>query len=340
MRFRPSLARGAWFALIALVAWPLGVVRANEDAVGAPAATITIQSGLSDRDVAVDMGALVEFVNRDDDRHRLRSTSGPDGFDTGNLEPGESARIRLAEAGTYAFRDERNRGAAAYRGRIVVRSQATTGALARPGSTGVPDASGGVPVPGAGPGEGVATTATVTIADGVFLPATTTVTAGGVVTFTNADGDEHTATSVNAGGIDSGVMVSGGTYRKTFPAGGTFEFVCLIHSDMRGTIRVVAVGGRTDEAPAAANPAAPTTDPRALQVPSVTGDAERSIPPAGQAGGPSQPAAAGVATDVTTPAPEPAGPDGPGGFALAVILVSGAATLFAAAIRGTVRSVD
>ena len=91
--------------------------------------TITIGSGLSDRDVRVSVGDIVRFVNRDDDRHRMRSRSGQE-FDTGNLEPGDSFQVRLSVAGTYAYLDERNDDAAAYRGRIVVVSGSGSGGSA------------------------------------------------------------------------------------------------------------------------------------------------------------------------------------------------------------------
>ncbi len=105
-------------------------VRAHDSAGGTPDVTITIRSGLSDRDVRVSVGDIVRFVNRDDDRHRMRSRSGQE-FDTGNLEPGDSYQVRLSVAGTYAYLDERNEDAAAYRGRIVVRRLGLGGARPR-----------------------------------------------------------------------------------------------------------------------------------------------------------------------------------------------------------------
>ena len=88
--------------------------------------TIITCSGLSDRDVRVFVGDIVRFVNRDDDRHRMRSRSGQE-FDTGNLEPGDSYQVRLSVAGTYAYLDERNDDAAAYHGRIVVAAGSGSG---------------------------------------------------------------------------------------------------------------------------------------------------------------------------------------------------------------------
>ncbi len=237
MRRLASLCAAVGLALI--TALP---VLAHDDVAGTPDVTITIGSGLSDRDVRLDVGDIVRFVNRDDDRHRMRSRSGERGFDTGNLEPGESAQVRMSTAGTYTYLDDRERDDSRYHGRIVV-------AGASNGST-------------AGTSQTPTRTATVTIGDRVFQPALTTISVGGTVTFQNADSDEHTATSVDAGGgIDSGVLSPGASHDETFPDAGTFDFLCAIHPDMRGTITVVG------ETP---NPATPTPTPDPTPTPSAT----------------------------------------------------------------------
>ena len=230
------------FALV-LVPWlavAASPVRAEDSAPGSPDVTITLRNGLSDRDVTVPLGGIVRFVNRDDDRHRMRSRSG-DGFDTGNLEPGESVQIRLSSGGTFTYIDERDDDDTRYHGRIRV------------------TAKGGDKPTGGAPDK----TATIRIGDGFFDPGTTTVEVGATVTFENTDGDEHTATSVGGGGFDSGVLASGATYEKTFSDAGTYDFLCLFHSDMRGTIEVV--GNAPGAAPKptvtpAPTHATPTTD--------------------------------------------------------------------------------
>ena len=226
----PRLAFALFFFLFVALAAP---VSAHDSVAGTPDATITLRNGLSDREVSVASGGIVRFVNRDDERHRLRSRTGR-GFDTGNLEPGESALVRLSTPGTYAYIDERDDGDARYHGRIVVgEARADAGAAAGP-----PERS-----------------ATVTIGDRVFQPGTTTITAGGTVTFRNADGDSHTATG---GIIDSGTLDPGAAYKKTFPNAGTYDFLCIFHPEMQGTIRVVDAGG-TAPAPAATPTPAPGT---------------------------------------------------------------------------------
>jgi plastocyanin len=70
-----------------------------------------------------------------------------------------------------------------------------------------------------------------------FVPATLTVTAGSTVTWTNQDEDPHTVVD-GGGAFRSQVLGSGGAYSFTFPAAGTFDYVCSIHPFMRGMVVV------------------------------------------------------------------------------------------------------
>ena len=244
--------RSAFALFLVLFAVLAAPVSAHDAVAGTPDVTITLRNGLSDREVRVSVGGMVRFVNNDDERHRLRSRTGR-GFDTGNIEPGEWAQVRLSGAGTYSYLDERDDDNARYHGRIVV-GEAEAGAAA-----------------GGAANEPVDESATVTIGDRVFQPVTTTITAGGTVTFRNADGDSHTATG---GIIDSGTLDPGATYKKTFPNAGTFDFLCIFHPGMQGTIRVVD-GSGTGPAPAAtpkptdAPPATPTPAPATADAVSI-----------------------------------------------------------------------
>ncbi len=258
-------------------------VRAEDSVPGSPDVTITLRNGLSDRDVSVPPGGIVRFVNRDDERHRMRSQSSEE-FDTGDLEPGESFQVRLSTSGTYTYIDEREDDDTRYHGRIRVAASGGNGGGGTSVGGGVADGGGnasGVTPGGGNGGTGTASggnggtgtagggappaAATVTIGDRIFQPATTTVAAGGTVTFRNDDGDEHTATSAGPGGIDSGTLATGATYRKQFTTPGSYAFLCAFHSDMRGTIEVVAPGG-ADPAPAQP-PAAPAPTPTPVTSP-------------------------------------------------------------------------
>jgi plastocyanin len=243
MTVRPLASVTAALAIFAVQVAP---ALAHDPVAGTPDVTITIGSGLSDRKVRVEPGAIVRFLNRDDERHRMRSRSGERGFDTGNLEPGEAGQVRLSVAGTYTYLDERDRDDGRYHGAIVVERSS-------------PDANAAAP----------ASSATVTIGDRVFLPGSTTIEVGGAVTFRNDDGEEHTATSSGGGGIDSGTLASGDTYEKTFSEAGSYEFLCMFHSDMRGTIEVVGGAQAGPEAPAPAPDNTPSPTPSSVTAPNT-----------------------------------------------------------------------
>jgi plastocyanin len=77
-----------------------------------------------------------------------------------------------------------------------------------------------------------------------FTPNVLNIKAGTTVTFVNTDGNSHTVTSVKPGttdsdGIfDSGIIKAGKTYSFTFGKPGTYQYICMIHTHMSGTINV------------------------------------------------------------------------------------------------------
>jgi LPXTG-motif cell wall-anchored protein len=92
----------------------------------------------------------------------------------------------------------------------------------------------------AGPGS-------VIIKNFAFGPATITVTAGGSVTWTNGDTASHSATG---SGFDTGVFGKGKSRSVKFAKAGTFSYICSVHPNMHGTVRVVAAssgGGSSGE---------------------------------------------------------------------------------------------
>ena len=96
-RFGPVLAV---LALIAALAAPAAVEAAT--------VAVSITNRLEPAVLEVAAGTTIRWVNRDDERHRMRSQSGPGEFDSGTLEPGESFSVRLSARGTYASLDERD----------------------------------------------------------------------------------------------------------------------------------------------------------------------------------------------------------------------------------------
>jgi plastocyanin len=77
-----------------------------------------------------------------------------------------------------------------------------------------------------------------------FDPANVLITSGEQVVWTNKDSVGHTATSGNPSDpqtgtvFDSGLIKSSGTFTFTFQNLGTYNYFCMIHPWMKGTVTV------------------------------------------------------------------------------------------------------
>ena len=77
---------------------------------------------------------------------------------------------------------------------------------------------------------------TVVVDNFKFSPATVSVKKGDTVTWSfRRDAAPHNAKG--SGGISSRTMRTG-TYKKKFTRSGTFRYVCTLHKNMKGTVRV------------------------------------------------------------------------------------------------------
>ncbi|MGK2950536.1 MAG: cupredoxin domain-containing protein [Acidimicrobiales bacterium] len=70
-----------------------------------------------------------------------------------------------------------------------------------------------------------------------FQPGTVTVTAGGEVTWANADDMAHTATAED-GTWDSGSLEPGDDFVFTLDEPGTYSYICSFHPTMQGELIV------------------------------------------------------------------------------------------------------
>lgn len=104
-------------------------------------------------------------------------------------------------------------------------------ASSMPGMATMPTRTDGIP-PAAPSGRDA-----VSIDGFAFVPTTLTVTAGSTVTWTNQDDDPHTVVA-GGGAFRSQALGNGGVFSFTFPAAGTFDYVCSIHPFMHGTVVV------------------------------------------------------------------------------------------------------
>jgi plastocyanin len=84
-----------------------------------------------------------------------------------------------------------------------------------------------------------AASASVSMVDFSFSPASTTVAVGDTVTWHNTGQAPHTATA-DDGSFDTGTIQPGGSGSHTFNSAGTFSYICTIHPNMHGTVRVLA----------------------------------------------------------------------------------------------------
>ena len=79
----------------------------------------------------------------------------------------------------------------------------------------------------------------VDVVDYGFSPAQLTIHVGTTVTFTNGGGDGHDVTGTGPGGEwRSGPLAPSERYSREFALPGTYNYVCTIHPEMRGTIVV------------------------------------------------------------------------------------------------------
>jgi len=86
--------------------------------------------------------------------------------------------------------------------------------------------------PPPGPGE-------VAIQGFAFNPTPRSVSAGTTVTWINRDATSHTTTGgAGAETWDSGALSENGTFSHTFTTPGSYQYACMIHPGMQGTITV------------------------------------------------------------------------------------------------------
>ena len=80
-------------------------------------------------------------------------------------------------------------------------------------------------------------------ADKCFIPSKVSINAGDTISWTNDDTAVHTTTGGSistgtTGTFDSGLIQSGVQYEYTFASAGTFDYFCVVHPWMSGTVSV------------------------------------------------------------------------------------------------------
>ena len=80
--------------------------------------------------------------------------------------------------------------------------------------------------------------ASVKITNFAFKPGTIHVKPGQTIHFINRDSVAHTVTATKGAKFDSGNLKPGKSFTVRAGKAGTIHYVCLIHPDMKGTIKV------------------------------------------------------------------------------------------------------
>ena len=77
----------------------------------------------------------------------------------------------------------------------------------------------------------------ILIESNTFKPDNITIKLGDTITWVNNDSYAHTV-KASSGEFDSGNMASGAKFSFTFTKEGTYDYICGIHTFMKGTITV------------------------------------------------------------------------------------------------------
>jgi hypothetical protein len=121
-----------------------------------------------------------------------------------------------------------------------------------------------------------------------FSPASSTIAVGDTVTWTNNGQAPHNATA-DDGSFKTPTLENGQSASHTFNQAGTFSYICTIHPQMKGTIRVLASnsgggGGGGGGASSSGSSGSSSSESSAVASPGAAGDAN-TLPMTGMAVG-------------------------------------------------------
>jgi plastocyanin len=163
----------------------------------------------------------VVWTNNDLAHHTVTSVSGNGSIDSGDMASGAAFNYTFTAPGTYKYICNYH---TCMSGTVVVKAGSPS------------------PPPPAG--------LTISIPSGAVNPSnapgyapdkiTLVIGVNSTVTWTNNDSAHHTVTSVSGNGsISSGDMAPGAKFTFAFTAPGTYQYYCVYHAWMTGTITVV-----------------------------------------------------------------------------------------------------
>ncbi len=151
-----------------------------------------------------------------------------------------------------------------------------------------PLAGDSAPANGSGDGARKAASASVTMGDLFFSPTSVTIAVGDTVTWHNTGQAPHNATA-DDGSFKTPDLNNGQSASHTFTQAGTFSYICTIHPNMHGTIRVLSSsggggGGGGGGASSSSSSGSASSESSAVASPGAAGDAN-TLPMTGMAVG-------------------------------------------------------
>ncbi len=125
--------------------------------------------------------------------------------------------------------------------------------------------------------------ASVTIGDFFFSPASVTVAVGDTVIWRNTGDAPHNATA-DDGSFRTPDLNKGQSASHTFSSPGTFSYICTIHPNMKGTVRVLSSGSGGGGSSGSSSGGSGTSEASGVASPDAAGDAN-TLPVTGLAAG-------------------------------------------------------
>ncbi len=164
----------------------------------------------------IEAGQSVTWVNKDGDKHAAMSVSGvPEPFSI-TIYPGKSASYKFTKPGVYPYYDWTH----------ATFDPKLRRAVARKGTDMYPVAMEGLIVV-KGPGFAGAPTASIDISGGNYAPDIAVVAAGGKVTWTNTDTEEHAVVTADGQKL---ALPTGKSQTANFAKPGVYTFYCERHA--------------------------------------------------------------------------------------------------------------
>jgi len=237
--------------------------------------------------VSVDVGGTVTWSNDDTAAHTVTSGTSADGpngiFDSSLFMAGTTFSHTFDDAGTYDYFCMVHPWMI---GEVVVDGSSTPPTRSPPTPTPTTQPKVEAPPAAMGPFTG-----TISLPEGsgvpgceatneCYIPSQVTINAGETVTWSNDDTAAHTVTSGTSsdgpdGIFDSSLFMAGTTFEHTFDEDGTYDYFCMVHPWMVGTV-IVGEGGPVTPIPTP-TPPPPTPIPAPTPPPTQNDDLSEII---------------------------------------------------------------